>query len=190
MTQTVERVMLKRACQVLTFMLTIIFLAGGAPLEAQTLAVPPGMPTLYKEIPSYVLARSRARHQIHLQGTIEYKGDGYHLIRGGQDFVILNQNPVCLRGVAGKMVEVQGKTTERVAPWFRLYFLMVDTIDGKKYDGKVGPWMRRAPTEKEICYWKLHKQLPPATRKFRAYLDLPKTASVCPASGKGSPQGG
>jgi hypothetical protein len=77
------------------------------------------------------------------------------------------------------MVAIHGKTTESVVPWCRIYFAVIDEIDGKRYDGKVGPWIMREPTDEEVCSWSLHRQLPPATQKFMDYLALPKPASEC-----------
>jgi len=177
MTQAKEKSALKR-CGAAALMLAIIFVDGGSRLQAQVLAVPANMPILYKEIPEYVNVRSRARHKIKLsQCTIAFREDGYYIISGDREFVILNQNPACLKRFAGKMVAVQGRTTERVVPWFSLYFVVVDDINGMKYDGKVSPWVMREPTDEEIRYWNLHKRLPPATQKFMAYLALPKSAS-------------
>jgi hypothetical protein len=177
MTQAKGKSALKR-CGAAALMLAIIFVSGGSRLQAQILAVPANMPILYKEIPEYVNVRSRARNKIKLsQCTITLREDGYCITSGDREFVILNQNPACLKRFAGKTVAVQGRTTESVVPWFRLYFVVVDDINGMKYDGKVGPWMMREPTDEEIRYWNLHKRLPPATQKFMAYLALPKSAS-------------
>jgi hypothetical protein len=177
MTQAKEKSALKR-CGAAVLMLVIILVGGGSRLQAQVLAVPVNMPILYKEIPEYVKERSRARYKIKLsQCTIAFREDGYYIMSGEREFVILNQNPACLKRFAGKMVAVQGRTTESVVPWFSLYFVVVDDINGRKYDGKVGPWLMREPTDEEIRYWNLHKRLPPATEKFMAYLALPKPAS-------------
>jgi hypothetical protein len=178
MTQAKEKSALKRCgAAALALMLAIILVGGGNRLQAQVLAVPGNMPILYQEIPEYVNVRSRARHKIKLsQCTIALREDGYYIMSGDREFVILNQNPACLKRFAGKMVTVHGRTTESVVPWFRLYFVVVDDINGMKYDGKVGPWAMREPTDAEIRYWNLHKRLPPATQKFMAYLALPKSA--------------
>ena len=105
MIQAKERSELKRACGATALMLAIIFMGGGSRLRAQTPAVPGNMPILYKEIPDYALARERARYRIKLsQCIIEYRGDGYYVTTGDQEFVILNQNPACLKRFAGKMV--------------------------------------------------------------------------------------
>jgi hypothetical protein len=177
MTQAKEKSALKR-CGAAAAVLAIILVGGGSGLQAQVLAVPANMPILYKEIPEYVNVRSRARYKIKLsQCTIAFRVDGYYIMSGDREFVILNQNPACLKRFAGKMVAVQGRTTEGVVPWFSLYFVVIDDINGLKYDGKVGPWMMREPTDEEIRYWNLHKRLPSATQKFMAYLALPKSAS-------------
>ncbi|MFA4901789.1 MAG: hypothetical protein WC600_03490 [Desulfobaccales bacterium] len=177
MTQAKEKSALKR-CGAAALMLAIILVGGGNRLQAQVLAVPANMPILYKEIPDYVKERSRARYKIKLsQCQIVFREDGYYLLSGDREFVILNQNPACLKRFAGKMVAVQGRTTESVVSWFSLYFVVVDDINGMKYDGKVGPWMMREPTDEEIRSWNLHKRLPPATQKFMTYLALPKSAS-------------
>jgi hypothetical protein len=177
MTQAKEKSALKR-CGAAALVLAIILMDGGGKLQAQVLAVPANMPILYKELPEYVNVKSQARYKIKLsQCTIEFRGDGYYLINGDREFVILNQNPACLKRFVGKMVAVQGRTTESVVPWCRLYFVVVDAINGMKYDGRVGPWVMREPTDEEIRYWNLHKRLPAATQKFMAYLALPKSAS-------------
>ncbi|MHB9072942.1 MAG: hypothetical protein ACYC6G_05405 [Desulfobaccales bacterium] len=186
MTQAKEKSALKR-CGAAALMLAIILVGGGSRLQAQVLAVPANMPILYKEIPEYVNVRSRARYKTKLpQCTIAFREDGYYIMSGDREFVILNQNPACLKRFAGKMVAVQGRTTESVVPWCRLYFIAVDDINGMKYDGKVGPWVMREPTDEEIRYWNLHKQLPPATQKFMAYLALPKSASDLMFAGDGA----
>lgn len=180
MTQDTGKTGLRRVGRTFALVLAIILVGGSGRPEAQTLAVPQNMPILYKEIPVYASARPRARYPVKLpRCAIEYRKDGYYLISGNREFVILNQNPACLKRFAGKMVAVQGKTTERPAPWCRLYFVVIDTIDGRKYEGKVGPWMVREPTDEEICYWNLHKQLPPATQKFLDYLALPRPTLEC-----------
>jgi hypothetical protein len=177
MTQAKEKSPLKRVGAA-TLVLAIMLLVGGSRLQAQVLAVPANMPILYKEIPEYINVRPQARYKVKLpQCTIEFRGDGYYIISGDRDFVILNQNPACLKRFAGKKVAVQGRTTESMVPWNRLYFVVVDDINGMKYDGKVSPWVMREPTDEEIRYWNLHKQLPPATQKFLAYLALPRSAS-------------
>ena len=184
MPQATEKSELQRVCQALAFMLVFVLLGGSGRLQAQTLAVPENMPCLYQEIPGYVQARPRARYPVTLPGcAIESREDGYYITRGDQEFVILNQNPACLKRFVGKTVEVQGKTTESVVPWCRLYCVVIAAIDGKSYAGKVGPWMRRAPTDAEICSFRLHGQLPPATQKFLDYLALPKSVSECRVAG-------
>jgi hypothetical protein len=177
MNQAKEKSALKR-CGAAALILAIMLGGGESRLQAQVLAVPANMPILYKEIPEYVNVRSRARYKIKLsQCTIALREDGYYIMSGDREFVILNQNPACLKRFAGKTVAVKGRTTERVVPWFSLYFVVVDDINGMKYDGKVGPWVMREPTDEEIRYWNLHKRLPTATEKFMAYLALPKQAS-------------
>ncbi len=186
MTQAKEKSALKR-CGAAALVLAVMLVGGGSRLQAQVLAVPSNMPILYKEIPEYVNARSQARYKIKLsQCTIAFRDGGYYIMSGDREFVILNQNPACLKRFAGKMVAVQGRTTESVVSWCRLYFVVVDDINRMKYDGKVGPWMMREPTDEEIRYWKLHKQLPPATQKFMAYLALPKSASDPRFAGDGA----
>jgi hypothetical protein len=178
MTQAKDKSEFKRASCSTALVLAIIFMSGGGRLQAQTLAVPGNMPILYKEIPDYALARQRARYKVKLPWcTIEYRGDGYYVTSGDREFVILNQNPACLKRFVGKMVAVHGRTTENVVSWSRLYFVVIDEINGMRYEGKVGPWVMREPMDEEIRYWNVHKQLPPATQKFMDYLALPKSAS-------------
>jgi hypothetical protein len=168
----------------------LMLMDGGRTLLAQTLAVPDSMPILYKEIPHYAFAAKRARYRVKLpQSALEYRKDGYRLISGDREFVILNQNPACLKRFAGKMLTVSGKTTESVVPWHRLYFLVIDEINGMRYDGKVGPWVMREPTDEEICYWSRNHKLPPATQKFMDYLALPVQATACRFSEGDSPGG-
>lgn len=177
MTQAKEKSAVKRYGAT-AIVLAIILMTGGTRLQAQVLAVPGSMPILYREIPEYVKMKPRARYKLNLpQCTIDFKTDGYYLISGDREFAILNQNPACLKRFAGKMVAVRGRTTESVVSWHRLYFVVIDEIDGRKYEGKVAPWVMREPTDEEIRYWNLHKQLPPATQKFMAYLALPKSES-------------
>lgn len=162
-------------CLAVALFFTVSLLDGGNRLLAQTLAVPSEMPTVYEEVPAYVLARKRARYNVKLpQCTIAARGSqsGYCVKSGGQEFIILNQNPACLKRFAGKIVAVTGKTTESVLPWFDVYFLVVDTINGMRYEGSVAPWAMREPTDEEVSFWILNKRLPPATHKFMAYLDL------------------
>lgn len=177
MTQAKGKSAWKR-CGAAALVLAIILIGGGRRLQAQVLAVPANMPILYKEIPEYVNERSRARYKIKLsQCQITFRENGYSITSGDREFVILNQNPACLKRFAGKTVAVQGRTTESVVPWFSLYFVVVDGINGMKYDGKIGPRVMREPTDEEIRSWNLHKRLPPATQKFMDYLALPKSAS-------------
>jgi hypothetical protein len=136
------------------------------------------MPILYKEIPRYAFAKQRARHRVALpQATLEYRRGGYYVASGDREFLILNQNPVCLKRFLGKPVAVHGRTTENLAPWHRLYFLVIDRINGMSYDGRVGPWAMRDPTDEEIRYWNRNHRLPPATQKFMEYLAMPVQAS-------------
>lgn len=176
MTQAQKITAIKIGCRAIALALAIMVMGGR--LQAQTLAVPGNMPIVYKEIPGYAQAKQRARYKIKLpQCTIEYRGDGYCLTSDDREFVILNQNPACLKRFAGKTVAVHGKTTENVVPWFRVYFIVIDEINGKRYEGKVSPWVMREPTDEEIRSWNLHRQLPSATQKFLTYLALPKTES-------------
>lgn len=184
-----ERPMAKRPIYLAAVLvLACSLMPGGRSLLAQTLATPGDMPIIYREIPGNGLAKKRARHRVKLTGcTLAYQGvkGGYTLIKGGQEFVILNQNPACLKRFAGKTLTITGKTTESVVPWFNLYFLVIDKINGMQYSGKVGPWVMREPTDEEIRFWNLHKRLPPATQNFMAYLDLPGQANW--ASWNGTP---
>lgn len=176
MTQAAEKSALIKARHTAVIVLTIMLLGGASRLQAQALAAPGNMPILYQEIPGYAEMKPQARYKINLSKcTIAYKADGYYLISGDREFVILNQNPACLKRFTGKTVAVRGRTTENVVLWCRLYFVVVDEIDGRGYEGKVTPWMMRKPTDKEIRYWNLHAQLPPATQRFMVYLDLPKS---------------
>jgi hypothetical protein len=176
--QNQEKSAFKIICRATLTVLAIIFISSGSRLEAQVLAIPANMPILYEEIPEYVLARSRARYKLELpQCTIESRGGGYAITSGDREFIILNQNPACLKRFVGKMSVVQGRTTENVVSWNRLYFVVIDAINGMRYEGRVAPWMMREPTDEEICYWNLHQQLPPATQKFLNYLALQKPAS-------------
>ncbi|MFZ5448259.1 MAG: hypothetical protein ACOZFS_06435 [Thermodesulfobacteriota bacterium] len=178
MTQETGKLEFKLAYRIIAAGVALILMGAHGRLQAQTLAAPCDMPVLYKEIPGYVLARQRARYKINLpQCIIEYRGDGYYLISGEHEFVILNQNPAHLKGLLGKMVAVKGKTTENVVPWHRVYFVAIDEINGIKYQGQVSPWVMREPMDKEIRFWNLHKKLPPATQKFMDYLALPKEQS-------------
>jgi len=177
MTQTQGKSALKQACISALLVLTTTLLSSDSGLQAQVLAIPANMPILYREIPAYVRAKQQVRYKIKLpQSTLEYCGDGYYLTSGDHEFVILNQNPACLKRFAGKKVAVQGRITEKLVPWHRLYFVVIDSINGMSYEGKVAPWAMREPTDEEIRYWNIHKQLPPVTLKFMNYLALPKTA--------------
>lgn len=177
MAQVGEKSAFKKAC-IAAMLLLAILLGSNDRLQAQTLVVPGAMPMLYKEIPEYVLAKKRAHYQVRLpQGTVEFRGDGYYITSGINEFVILNQNPACLKRFNGKTVAVQGRVTEKVVPWNRLYFIVVDKINNQSYAGKVAPWMLREPTDEEICYWNVHKQLPPKTQKFMDYLSMPKSTN-------------
>lgn len=176
MTQITEKLALVKAHRAAVLVLAVILLGGAGRLQAQSLAVPGNMPILYQEIPEYVKLKPRARHKVNLaKCIIEPRTEGYYLVSGDREFVILNQNPACLKRYAGKSVAVRGRTTENPVTWFQSYFIVIDEIDGKRYEGKVTPWVMREPTDEEIRYWCLHKQLPPATQKFMTYLALPRT---------------
>ncbi len=166
--------------------------SGGQSLWAQTLAVPPGMPVIYQEMPDYMLLRQRACHKIVLHECVlksEGVQNGYYLERGLQKFVILNQNPACLRGFVGRTVAVAGRTTESVVPWFRLFFIEVDAINGLHYAGNVAPWVMREPTDQEVSYWKLHRRLPPQTERCMARLAIPRGATWASWNGPAAPLG-
>ena len=157
--------------------LTASWVGGGDAGWAQTLQIPEDMPVLYGEIPEYLLARPRARHRVRIRdGTVVYhEGEGnYSLMDQAKKFVILNQNPRCLKNLVGKRITVEGRTTETVKDYFNLYFLVIDKINCLGYEGQIGPVAMRDPTDAEIRCWKLHKQLPPATQKFMTALQLPK----------------
>lgn len=173
-------------------------MGGGREVPAQNLGVPGDMPTLYEEDPYNPVMRRLARHRVKLRNcTIGYRGviNGYYLKSGHREFVILNQNPKCLAGLEnqGKIVTVEGRTTESLTPYYDIYYLVIHQIDGRGYQGRVGPCVPREPTTAEIRYWQQYRRLPPGTQKFMDYLALPQQGSelqvaVGRAAGSGAPE--
>lgn len=150
-------------------------LGGGRAVLAQPPQGPGDMPTLYEEDPYNPVKRRLARHRVHLRHcTISYRGvvNGYAVKSGHREFIILNQNPRLLERLEelGKGVTVQGRTTEPLNPYYDTYYLVVQRIDNREYDGKVGPCMPREPTTAEKRYWQQYGKLPPETQRMMDYI--------------------
>jgi hypothetical protein len=158
----------------MVIVLLVLTADSGALLAAES-RPPRDIPTLYEDDPYNEILRRKAKHRVKLTNCVvaEQGGiNGYFLKYGVKRFVILNQNPDWLKDLEyyGKPVTVEGRVSDTYKSYYDLYFIVIDKIDGRPYDGKVGPLLERQPTKAEVQYWRDHGQLPPATQKMLDYL--------------------